>query len=83
MPALQEDGVDLPTEAYVAVVEGLFFLPQQRRELLDLLLQQDDLLAQERVVFPLHLCLAAAVHALHRTKENEVIEIVKDVMMQG
>ena len=61
MAAVQEDSVDLASEANIAIVERLLFLLEQVRQLLDLLLQRYDLLPQESVIFPLDLSLATAV----------------------
>ena len=69
MAAVQEHRVDLAAEADVAIVERLLLLLKQIGKFFHLALQQDDLLAQKRVVFPLNLCMAATVHTL-LTKQN-------------
>ena len=60
--AVEEDCVDLPGEADVAVVKRLFFLFQEVAELFDLLLKHDYFLAEEGVVFPSDVSITAAYY---------------------
>ena len=61
MRTVEEYRVNLPGEADVAVVECLLFLLQQAAELFHLLLKHDYFLAEESVVFPPNVHIAAAV----------------------